>query len=176
MFLGRPVQEVMLFLFCIYENRVRADQCHHLSAVFPACSQEGDHPHTPVNHSFLFPVSQELAMITGFSLLLKREPLSLCLGSSCFYSCLGSHSLYCGLFSLKQDFYVKKLWRRVVEQNVSHGTLQRTRSLQSIPGWVVTSPLYASSVKWDQRFPEQCRYSGDSMGPAFRLTSVQVLE
>lgn len=153
MFSGRPVQEVMLFLFCTYENRVRADQCHSLSAVFPACSQEGDHSHTPVNHSFPFPVSQELAMITGFNLVLKREPLSLYLGSSCFYSCLGSHSLYCGLLSLKQDFYVKKLWWRVVEQNVSCGTLERSRSLQSIPGWVVTSPLYASSVKWDQRFP-----------------------
>ena len=74
MFSGRPVQEVMLFLFCTYENRVRADQCHSLSAVFPACSQEGDHSHTPVNHSFPFPVSQELAMITGFNLVLKREP------------------------------------------------------------------------------------------------------
>lgn len=42
-------------------------------------------------------------------------------------------------------------------------------------GWL---PLLSMPHLWNgiSVFPEQCRYSGDSMGPAFRLTSVQILE
>lgn len=176
MFSGRPVQEVMLFLFCIYENRVRADQCHCLLAVFPACSQEGDHPHTPVNHSFPFPVSQELAMITGLIFFWKENP----------YLSVWEVPASIHVWDLIPSIVGSLVWNKIfMSRGCGEEWWNRTWVMvhyrepgaysQFQAGWLplLSMPHLCNGISI---FPEQCTYSGDSMGPAFRLTSVQILE